>query len=115
MEVQNAWRSAQDAHEKLVKETHQRYKGFYSREQDRVGFDNRFRISETDASELRQMMITAVDRWFEAVLTEHKKLRDTENENTRVLNAKGELPENLAAEYELKRKVITPSLFIPRI
>ena len=61
--------------------------------------------------ELRQLMTSALDRWFEAVLAEHKKLRDTENENTRVLNAKGELPENLAAEYEIKRKVTLPYSF----
>lgn len=63
-------------------------------------------MSATDAAEFKSLMTRAGDCCFETVLAEHKKLRDLENENTRVLNAKGELPEALAVEYENKRHVI---------
>lgn len=63
-----------------------------------------FKVSENESTEFMNIVKRSMTRSFETLLAEHKKLRDLENENTNVLNIRGELPENLAQEYEEKRR-----------
>lgn len=60
---------------------------------------------EDHRKEFLNQLERVYDAACEIMIAEHEKLRQQEQDNTNVLNTKGELPEDLAALYEKKRNV----------
>jgi hypothetical protein len=52
----------------------------------------------------KKVLDHAFEAASEALVADHSELRTTEQENARVLNTRGDLPEALATEYERLRK-----------
>lgn len=68
--------------------------------------NERFYVSDEITGELMGIIEKFWDQACKTLVIEHEKLEKLEEDNTNVLNTKGELPEELALEYEKRRKVI---------
>eukprot|EP00803_Ostreobium_quekettii_P008396 evm.model.scf_755.1 EVM.evm.TU.scf_755.1 scf_755:18101-34941(-) len=64
----------------------------------------RFMAPEEDRRQFRDGLERAFSVASSTLVTEHADLRQQEQDNMHVLNTRGELPEEMAAQYEKKRK-----------
>lgn len=64
----------------------------------------RFRLPPNEQQALSSIVDKAFDAACAALVADHKALCALEQENTRVINSRGDLPADAAAEYESKRK-----------
>ncbi len=64
----------------------------------------RYVLPEPARQQAQKVLERAFEGGSEALVADHAELRAQEQENARVLNTRGDLPEALAAEYERLRK-----------
>ncbi|GFH33224.1 uncharacterized protein HaLaN_32562, partial [Haematococcus lacustris] len=66
--------------------------------------EQRWVASELEAGPLRKVLSKVFEGASNALVSENKAMRELEAENMRVVNSRGDLPVEAAAEYEKKRK-----------
>eukprot|EP00798_Chlamydomonas_sp_ICE-L_P014700 gene14700-20740_t len=61
-------------------------------------------LPEAESAAFNKYLSKAYEAASDALVEEHKGLKEAEVENTRIVNNRGDLPADIAAEYERKRK-----------
>ncbi|GIM12927.1 hypothetical protein Vretimale_16172, partial [Volvox reticuliferus] len=67
--------------------------------------DRRFVLPDAEAAVLTKVLDRALEAAMAALTEDHRQLRDLEAENSALVNTRGDLPADAAAEYERRRKV----------